>query len=167
MRPSLTLTDCRKPLHSASVEISSPFAIASGGESSVGHPHFREAAMALQSKLFKDDAKLQACLVNDEAHVTLGSRGDHVGKIQKALDALGDEIISDDEMKSKTYGPSTASAVLSYKKDRKIINATYQTQADNIVGKMTIASLDREMQSVERPPEIVSCTCRWHQNRLV
>ena len=26
--------------------------------------------MPLQSKLFKDDQKLQACLVNDAAHVT-------------------------------------------------------------------------------------------------
>jgi peptidoglycan hydrolase-like protein with peptidoglycan-binding domain len=123
--------------------------------------------MALQSKLFRDDANLQACLANDAAHVTLGARGDHVGKIQRALDAVGDEIIADGEIKSKTYGPSTASAVLSYKKNRKIINVTYQTHADNIVGKMTIASLDKEMQNVEKPPELVGCTCRWHQKRFV
>lgn len=123
--------------------------------------------MALQSKLFKDDSKLQTCLVSDADHVTLGARGDHVAKIQRALDVLGDEVIDGDEIKSKTYGPSTAAAVLSYKKARKIINVTYQTQADNIVGKMTIASLDREMQKVEKPPEIVACTCRWHQKRFV
>lgn len=122
--------------------------------------------MALQSRLFRSDPKLEACLVNDAAHVTQGARGDHVGKVQKALDALGDEIISASEMSSKTYGPSTASAVLAYKKKRNVVNASYQTQADNIVGKMTIASLDKDMLTVEKPPVMTGCTCRLHQNRF-
>src|SRR5262249_41293895 len=39
----------------------------------------------------------------------------------------------------------TAAAVLAYKRKRNIVNRTYQAQADNIVGKMTMAALDREM----------------------
>src|ERR1700760_2710691 len=112
--------------------------------------------MALQSKLFKGDPKLEACMVNDKAHVLQGARGQHVSKLQQALDALGDQAIGPDEIASKTYGPSTASAVLSYKKKQKIINLSYQTKADNIVGKMTIASLDKEMQQLEKPPVVTS-----------
>jgi peptidoglycan hydrolase-like protein with peptidoglycan-binding domain len=122
--------------------------------------------MALQSKLFKADANLQACLGHDAAHVTPGARGDHVGKIQTALTALGDEVIDAAEIKAKTYGPSTASAVLAYKRKRKIINFSYQTQADNIVGKMTIASLDKEMQKLEQPPLAINSSCPWQQKRL-
>jgi len=39
--------------------------------------------------------------------------------------------------------------VLASKKKRRIINFTYQTQADDIVGKMTIAALDKEMVTFE------------------
>jgi peptidoglycan hydrolase-like protein with peptidoglycan-binding domain len=122
--------------------------------------------MALQSKLFKQDAKLQACLLQDAAHVTPGARGDHVGKIQIALNALGDEVIDAGEIKANTYGPSTASAVLAYKRKRKIINFSYQTQADNIVGRMTIDSLDKEMQKLEQPPLAINTSCPWRQKGL-
>ena len=54
--------------------------------------------------------------MNDAAHITPGSRGDHVGKIQKAVDAFGDQAISKSEIDAKTYGSSTAAAVLAYKK---------------------------------------------------
>jgi hypothetical protein len=52
------------------------------------------------------------------------------------------------------YGASTAAAVLAFKRQRHVINTSYQTQADNIVGKMTIAAMDREVLSRERagPP---------------
>jgi hypothetical protein len=43
-----------------------------------------------------------------------------------------------------------AAAVLAYKKKRNIINWSYQQQADNIVGKMTIAALDAEMWVKEK-----------------
>ena len=123
--------------------------------------------MPLQSRLFKDDQKLQACLVNDAAHVTPGAKGDHVSKIQKAIDALGDKVIDANEVSTNTYGPSTAAAVLAYKKKRNIINFGYQTQADNIVGKMTIATLDREMLKVEEPPLIAGSSCGWTQKKPV
>lgn len=41
----------------------------------------KDNAMALVSNLFRGDKKLEACLVNDAAHVTLGARGEHVAKI--------------------------------------------------------------------------------------
>jgi hypothetical protein len=44
-----------------------------------------DQAMGLMSRFFKGDAKLEACLVNDTAHVTQGAVGDHVSKIQAAL----------------------------------------------------------------------------------
>ena len=39
---------------------------------------------------------------------------------------------------------------MAYKQKRNIINYSYQTRADNIVGKMTIAALDEEMLDWER-----------------
>jgi hypothetical protein len=101
--------------------------------------------MSLASKFFKGDGKLEACLVNDAAHVVQGTTGDHVRKIQTALFVLDGLKIKNAEIDGKFYGQSTAAAVLSYKQKRGIINYSYQTQADNMVGKMTIASLDKEM----------------------
>ncbi len=42
--------------------------------------------------------------------------------------------------------------MLAYKRKRNIINFSYQTQADNIVGKMTIAALDKEIFEKEQQP---------------
>jgi hypothetical protein len=106
--------------------------------------------MPLQSKLFKGDQRLEACLIHDSAHVTPGTAGEFVTKIQKALFILDGAVI--DPSEQGIYGPSTADAVLAYKKRRKIINYSYQTQADNIVGKMTIASLDNELTQVRLVP---------------
>jgi peptidoglycan hydrolase-like protein with peptidoglycan-binding domain len=106
--------------------------------------------MGLQSALFTDDDDLQACLVNDRAHVTIGAVGDHVTKIQSALTVIENASIEIAELRDSRYGPSTAAAVLAYKRKRKIINHSYQTQADDIVGKMTIAAMDREMSAIER-----------------
>jgi peptidoglycan hydrolase-like protein with peptidoglycan-binding domain len=106
--------------------------------------------MGLQSQLFRGDTKLQAAAVSDPDHITPGAAGPHVGKIQRALIQLDGAAIAQDSI----YGPATAAAVLAFKQQRNIINRRYQTQADNIVGKMTIAALDREMLEKERlPPE--------------
>lgn len=101
--------------------------------------------MSLQSELFKGDAKLEACLVHDPAHVVPGARGAHVGKIQQALIILGSAVIAPSEIQTELYGATTAKSVLDYKTRRNIINRAYQSTPDNIVGKMTIASLDREL----------------------
>jgi hypothetical protein len=110
--------------------------------------------MPLKSQLFKGDPKLEACLVSDPAHIVLGARGEHVGKIQKALVTLGAGVISADEIVSMTYGPTTARTVFAFKgPPRNIINRAYQRTPDNIVGKMTIEALDREFFDFEnRPP---------------
>jgi len=108
--------------------------------------------MSLQSKLFRGDPKLEAAAVSDPAHITLGASGPHVQKIQTALILLDDAAISTDEVQRTFYGTSTASAVLAYKKKRNIINRSYQSQADNIVGKMTMTSLDAEMLKLEARP---------------
>jgi len=106
--------------------------------------------MALQSKLFKGDPKLEACEVHDAAHLTLGAQGLHVAKVQSALFALDSLRIDRSELLSQKYGPSTAQAVLAYKTRRQIINFAYQKTPDNIVGKMTIVRLDRDFSLWEQ-----------------
>ena len=113
--------------------------------------------MPLQSELFRDDAALQACLVKDTAHIVRGARGQHVGKIQSALGIIEGALIDSDELANSFYGSSTASEVLAYKRKRDIVNRTYQQRADDIVGKMTIASLDREIFEGEQRPSPKSC----------
>lgn len=103
--------------------------------------------MPLTSKLFRGDSKLEAAAVSDPDHILPGAAGPHVGKIQQALITLDGADIDQDG----SYGPETAAAVLAYKQKRSIINFSYQTQADNIVGKMTITSLDKEMHDLEGP----------------
>ena len=101
--------------------------------------------MPLKSYAFKDDPKLQACLVKDSAHVLLGHKGIHVRRIQAALRALDGAVIDPAELKTDTYGKSTAAAVLTYKRKRQIIAHSRQSQADDIVGKMTIEAMDKEL----------------------
>ena len=101
--------------------------------------------MALKSQLFRGDAKLEAAAVFPSAHIVPGAIGDHVRKIQRALNRLDNAGLDPDGI----YGRRTADAVLAYKQKRGIINRSYQTQADNIVGVMTMAALDAEMAASE------------------
>ena len=84
----------------------------------------------------------------DSAHIGPGARGCHVEKIQTALNILDNAGVGVDGV----YGPATANAVLNYKTTKNIINRSYQSSADNIVGKMTMAKLDEEMRAHERKP---------------
>lgn len=102
--------------------------------------------MTLESPDFKDDKELQACEVDHAHHITRGAVGGHVLKVQNALVKLGFKILPE-EMERKTYGSSTAKAVLQFKQDWDIINRSYQEKADDIVGKMTIKELDDAMRS--------------------
>ncbi|MET0348244.1 MAG: peptidoglycan-binding protein [Rhizobacter sp.] len=104
--------------------------------------------MALTSQLFNGDSKLEAAALSDPAHITQGHRGDHVAKIQQALNQLSGARLTADGV----YGQATAAAVLSYKQRRGIVNRSYQASADNIVGKMTVLTLDREMATLEIRP---------------
>lgn len=99
----------------------------------------------LTSQLFRGDAKLEAAAVSPSAHIMLGAKGDHVRKIQLALNRLDNAGLNPDA----DYGQRTANAVLAYKQKRQIINRSYQSEADNIVGIMTMASLDAEMAASE------------------
>lgn len=105
--------------------------------------------MPLVSRLFRDNERLRACLVDNSAHVTRGSQGVHVALIQYAALRLEGGRIEGPEITAKLYGPSTAAVVLAYKTRRRIINPAYQTSPDSIVGRMTIAALDREMMLAE------------------
>jgi peptidoglycan hydrolase-like protein with peptidoglycan-binding domain len=112
--------------------------------------------------------KLEACLVSDPAHVLTGAVGDHVSKIQVALQLVDGAVIDESELGAKHYGSSTAAAVLAFKQKRAIINRSYQSQADNIVGKMTIAALDGEMSELERTMDlrIVGSICRFDRTAV-
>jgi hypothetical protein len=118
--------------------------------------------MALKSFLFAGNKALEQCAVSDPHHILRGARGVHVGKVQAALESLDGAEIARGEWIDKTYGPTTQAAVLAYKKKRKIINRSYQTAEDSIVGKMTIASMDDELveaeKSVDRKQQADKCT---------
>jgi hypothetical protein len=114
--------------------------------------NFLGAIMPLQSKLFKGDQALEACLIQDSAHIIEGAAGEHVAKIHTALFAIDGLAVSPDELRNCTYGKSTVKAVLEFKTKRNIINYSYERQVDNIVGKMTIAALDKEMLRKEAEP---------------
>lgn len=109
--------------------------------------------MALKSGLFRGDPKLEAAAISDPAHITPGASGPHVSKIQLALIQLDAARIKADG----AYGPATAAAVLAYKQKRNIINRSYQSKADNIVGRMTITALDAEVLEREAPPALDAC----------
>jgi hypothetical protein len=121
--------------------------------------------MGLRSKLFRGDPKLEAAAVHDAAHIKLSALGAHVYKIQTALTLLDGAVISADEVQRTFYGTSTASAVLAYKRKRSVINRNYQTQADDIVGKMTMASLDSEILGMEvlPPPPVQIKPLSFHR----
>src|SRR5262245_52344115 len=108
----------------------------------------RKSLMALQSQLFRGDPKLEAAAEADPAHIVPGATGAHVRKIQLALIKLDGAAIAGDGI----YGAATAAAVLAFKRMREIINRSYQTQADNLVGKMTMTALDKEMLDAESRP---------------
>ena len=104
----------------------------------------------LNSELFRGDPRLEKTLVSDPHHVTRGTRGEFVSKIQYAVLVLGGGDIGVNELRGQEYGPETARAVLAYKTKRGIVNRAYQQTADNIVGKMTIRQLDLEMLAYEQ-----------------
>ena len=109
--------------------------------------------MPLQSQHFAGNANLEAAAVSDPAHILQGATGEHVRKIQLALIRLDGAAITPD----RNFGPATAAAVLTYKQKRGVINRSYQSQADSIVGKMTMTSLDQEMLAKEAPVDQAAC----------
>lgn len=108
-----------------------------------------EPPIPLRSDLFLASRELQACLASDAAHVAPGARGQHVALIQSALVRL--DVLDADaaRIEARTYGPRTAAAVLTYKREFNIVNRAYQNSADNIVGRMTISSLDHGIAALD------------------
>jgi hypothetical protein len=106
--------------------------------------------MPLTSNALAGDERLEACLVKDTAHLTLGVQGEFVAKVQAAIIFLDELTIDEAELNKFTYGRSTAAAVLKFKKNRKIINRSYQQHEDDIVGKMTIKAIDDELAIAEK-----------------
>ena len=82
-------------------------------------------------------------------------------KSRQRFSALGSLSIDPRELSASLYGKSTAGAVLLFKKKRNIINRRYQTQVDNIVGKMTIAALDKEMLAKEKQIPLLPDLRKW------
>jgi hypothetical protein len=108
--------------------------------------------MALRSQLFRGDPRLEAAAVSDPAHLVQGARGDHVRKVQAALNRLDAAGLAEDG----EYGPATAAAVAAFKRKRGIVNA--QGRIDDVVGKKTTAALDDGLLALE-PPIPNSRTC--------
>jgi peptidoglycan hydrolase-like protein with peptidoglycan-binding domain len=106
------------------------------------------AVMPLASRLFTDppNADLEACLVDDAAHILTGADGPHVACIQIALSLLSDGAVF--LVIDGIYGQATASAVFDYKNARQILGPG-QVTPDDIVGKRTLQSLDDEMSVFE------------------
>jgi hypothetical protein len=109
--------------------------------------------MGLESSVFKNDPKLEACLVSDPAHIFQGASGDHVKKIQDALIKTDGASIEQSELDRKFYGPSTAQAVLKFKTNPKRQIRNYKGEFDNIVGRKTIRALDLELAGITNPTQ--------------
>ena len=119
-------------------------------------------AFPFQSKLFSTprDPALERCATKPDGHVSIRDNrvGPHVHRIHEALLRIvardpklrGRITIAATEINSQTYGDSTRRAVLAYKQDRVIVNSSYQSAADDIVGVMTISRLDDEIAAIER-----------------
>jgi hypothetical protein len=102
-----------------------------------------------RSQLFSGNDRLRRCAFDNSAHVKLGDTGDHVSKIQEALVILDNALFTGTDVATQTYGQSTEDAVFDYKTARNIVNTSYQTAPDRIVGIMTIDRMDREMAAME------------------
>ena len=94
---------------------------------------------------------LEKCLQSNAGHITIGASGCHVQHIQLALKCLAPTAaanISRGEIAARTYGKTTAAAVLSYKTTHGIVNPTYQSAPDSIVGKITIFHIDASLAAI-------------------
>ncbi len=69
--------------------------------------------MPLNPVRFSGVPELEACAVDDAAHLTIGSSGSFVALVQQALIDLGETL--GPAGADGDYGPATAAAVTSYK----------------------------------------------------
>lgn len=111
-----------------------------------------EAITTLTSAQFRHEDRLQKALHQDPFHVQRGDRGTFVQQIQDALALL--EVVPADfipaaESGPGFYGDKTAEAVLKFKGPPRNILGPGQVRPDAIVGKKTMAQLEREMRKFE------------------
>lgn len=111
--------------------------------------------------------RLNRCGADDAYHIEQGQSGRHVGAIQQALRTFRSRAnsvkvlapllalnppmprVSDDEFDAGFYGETTRAAVAAYKRAFDI-RRSGQAVADDIVGIMTIDSMDDHMLAIER-----------------
>jgi hypothetical protein len=132
-------------------------------------PTFEEIG-ALKSLEFKNSARLNECAKSNNRNIKTGDSGEHVKLIHDALIKIPpftfptsavlvfDGLIGTRKLNGfakeyamSSYGPYTARAVLKYKTHYKIINRTYQSAPDDIVGIMTIKHMDMALLALPRP----------------
>jgi len=109
-------------------------------------------AYVFKSRLFSNnpDRRLVDAADHDPGHIMPGSSGDHVSLIQQALFNITGARIKTDELGRSYYGPSTAEAVASFKRNHKPPILNYANQIDNIVGIKTMRWLDEEQFNIEQ-----------------
>lgn len=106
----------------------------------------------LRSRLFTDppNSKLESCAVSNAGHIVPGTVGNHVRRIQIAINQLAKVFLAMDGI----YGPKTAAAVVAFKEAQKPpLRQPGQSIADNIVGIRTIKALDDQMFDLENAPQ--------------
>jgi hypothetical protein len=105
----------------------------------------------LTCELFTDppSSKLENCAIHDLDHIIPGSVGDHVRRIQIALNQLMNIFLGMDGV----YGERTAAAVVASKDAQSPpLRQPGQSKADNIVGIRTIKALDKQIFDLENKP---------------
>ncbi len=121
----------------------------------------------LTSKLFTQPPsdRLERCALKDADHVTPGSVGDHVKRIQIALNQLSDVFLAIDGI----YGAKTASAVVEFKETvSPPLRQPGPRIADNIVGIRTIRALGARMKRFEdAPPSLIRMVCVGGTNEVL
>jgi len=94
--------------------------------------------------------ELERCALSNPDHIPPGSVGDHVKRIQIALNQVSNVFLAIDGI----YGPKTANAVVVFKEDQTPpLRQPGQPIADNIVGIRTIQALDEQMFKLENAPQ--------------
>jgi len=92
------------------------------------------------------------------SHFALGQSGENIRVLQQALSMISERMPTLDVMPvtvTGVYDAAFASAVAHYKRSRSILN--YAGAIDNIVGRKTIASLDRDLIALQGDPAPEPC----------
>lgn len=106
--------------------------------------HFTQNEPATQKRL-------EACLKRDDSNARRYPSGEHIRVIQEALRKVRAILPSVPEIPAKengTFGVATRNATKAYKTARTVVRPGQPL--DDIVGRMTIASLDTDMRNMER-----------------